>query len=80
MTTNELKIKLSQGFTNADITIEGDGCNCSALIISDEFQDLSLLERQKKVLALVNDEIRSGELHALSIKARTPAEANTLNT
>jgi acid stress-induced BolA-like protein IbaG/YrbA len=80
MTTNELKIKLSQGFTTADITIEGDGCNCSALIISDEFQNLSLLERQKKVLALVNDEIKSGELHALSIKARTPAEANTLNT
>jgi acid stress-induced BolA-like protein IbaG/YrbA len=80
MTTNELKIKLLQGFTTADITIEGDGCNCSALIISDEFQNLSLLERQKKVLALVNDEIKSGELHALSIKARTPAEANTLNT
>jgi acid stress-induced BolA-like protein IbaG/YrbA len=35
---------------------------------------LSLLARQKMVLAAVRTDIDSGELHALSIKARTPSE------
>jgi acid stress-induced BolA-like protein IbaG/YrbA len=39
------------------------------------FEGLSLLARQKMVLAVVRTDIDSGELHALSIKARTPSEA-----
>jgi acid stress-induced BolA-like protein IbaG/YrbA len=74
MTVDEIKQRLLSGFENADITIDGDGCNCSAMIVSDEFEGVSLLNRQKKVLALVSDEIKSGELHALSIKARTKSE------
>jgi acid stress-induced BolA-like protein IbaG/YrbA len=35
---------------------------------------MSLLARQKMVLAVVRADIDSGELHALSIKARTPEE------
>lgn len=76
MTIDEIQTKLASGFTDAEITMEGDGCNCSTLIISDEFEGVSLLDRQKKVLALVKDEIASGELHALSIKARTTAETS----
>jgi acid stress-induced BolA-like protein IbaG/YrbA len=74
MTIEEIKQKLTLGFKDAVITIDGDGCNCSALIISDEFTGISLLNRQKKILSLVSDEIKSGELHALTIKARTKAE------
>jgi acid stress-induced BolA-like protein IbaG/YrbA len=74
MTVDEIKQRLLSGFENADITIDGDGCNCSAMIVSDEFEGVSLLNRQKKVLALVSEEIKSGELHALTIKARTNAE------
>jgi acid stress-induced BolA-like protein IbaG/YrbA len=66
MMVDEIKQRLLSGFENADITINGDGCNCSAMIVSDEFEGVSLLNRQKKVLALVSDEIKSGELHALS--------------
>ena len=74
MTVDELKMKLESGFDNALITLDGDGCNCSVTVISSEFDGVSLLNRQKKVLSLVNEEIKSGELHALSIKARTPSE------
>jgi acid stress-induced BolA-like protein IbaG/YrbA len=74
MTIEEIKKRLLSGFENADITMEGDGCSCSAMIVSDEFEGQSLLNRQKKVLALVSEEIKSGELHALTIKARTNSE------
>jgi len=54
--------------------MEGDGCSCSTTVISSEFEGKSLLERQKMVLATVRAQIDSGELHALSIKAKTPGE------
>ncbi len=74
MTLEEIQAKLESGIKNATVTVEGDGCNCSTLVVSTAFEGLSLLARQKMVLAVVRDEINSGELHALSIKARTPEE------
>jgi len=74
MTIDEIQAKLEQGIENATVTMEGDGCNCSTLVVSSNFEGMSLLARQRMVLAVVRAEIDSGELHALSIKARTPEE------
>ncbi|SFV87007.1 Cell division protein BolA [hydrothermal vent metagenome] len=74
MTIEEIQAKLEAGIENSSVTMEGDGCNCSTLVVSSAFEGMSLLNRQKMVLATVRSEIDSGELHALSIKARTPAE------
>ena len=74
MTLEEVQAKLEAGIQNSTVTMEGDGCNCSALVVSPIFEGLSLLARQKMVLAVVRTDIDSGELHALSIKARTPSE------
>ncbi|HBA25439.1 MAG TPA: BolA family transcriptional regulator, partial [Gammaproteobacteria bacterium] len=62
------------GVEGSTVTMEGDGCNCSTLVVSPIFEGMSLLARQRMVLASVRENIDSGELHALSIKARTPAE------
>jgi len=74
MTLTEVQTKLEAGIQNSTVTMEGDGCNCSTLVVSPIFEGMSLLARQKMVLAAVRADIDSGELHALSIKARTPAE------
>jgi acid stress-induced BolA-like protein IbaG/YrbA len=74
MTLSEVQTKLEAGIEDAIVTMEGDGCNCSALVVSPTFEGMSLLARQKMVLATVRSDIDSGELHALSIKARTPSE------
>ncbi len=74
MTLIEVQAKLEAGIQHSTVTMEGDGCNCSTLVVSPIFEGMSLLARQKMVLAAVRTEIDSGELHALSIKARTPAE------
>ena len=57
-----------------EVTMEGDGCNCSTVVVSPIFEGLSLLQRQRIVLAVVSEEIKSGELHALSVKTYTPEE------
>ena len=74
MTLSEVQAKLEAGIEDSIVTMEGDGCNCSTLVVSAAFEGMSLLARQKMVLAAVRADIDSGELHALSIKARTPAE------
>ena len=70
----EVQAKLEQGIEGSEVVMEGDGCNCSAVIVSSAFDGLSLLQRQRLVLGLVKEEIRSGELHALSVKTFTPDE------
>ena len=74
MTLEEIKAKLEAGVEGSTVTMDGDGCNCSTLVVSSIFEGMSLLARQKMVLAAVREDIDSGELHALSIKARTPEE------
>jgi acid stress-induced BolA-like protein IbaG/YrbA len=74
MTLEEVQKKIELGIDQSQVTMEGDGCNCSAVVVSPFFEGLSLLQRQRAVLALVSKEIRSGELHALSVKTYTPDE------
>ena len=74
MTLEEVQKKLELGIDQSEVTMEGDGCNCSAVIISPVFEGLSLLQRQRAVLGVVKEEIKSGELHALSVKTFTPSE------
>lgn len=74
MTLEQVQAKLEAGIQDSEVSMEGDGCNCSAVIVSPVFDGLSLLQRQRLVLGLVKEEIKSGELHALSVKTFTPAE------
>ncbi|KAG1202446.1 hypothetical protein G6F70_002229 [Rhizopus microsporus] len=43
-------------------------------VVSDEFQGKSLMQRHRVIYGLLNDELQNKGLHALSIKAKTPAE------
>jgi BolA protein len=45
-------------------------------IVSQAFAGLSQVERQRRVLAALDGEFRTG-LHALSLKALTPSEAGS---
>ena len=74
MTLEEVQKKIELGIDQSQVTMEGDGCNYSAVVVSPFFEGLSLLQRQRAVLSIVSEEIRSGELHALSVKTLTPDE------
>jgi BolA protein len=53
---------------------EGGESHFSVLIVSDAFEGLSRVARQRRVNTILADEL-AGPVHALSIQARTPAEA-----
>ena len=67
---NLLKLK----FPNADISFEGENCNSRVLIVSKEFEGLTSLQRHRLVLGALKDHFKTGELHALSLKTKSPSE------
>lgn len=61
-------------YPDAVIDVAGEDCSFELYIVSEAFAGQGTLARQKPILALFKDDISSGALHALSIKAKTPAE------
>ena len=60
--------------TEEAIEVQGADCDFSVTVVSDTFEGLMPVKRQQMVLAGFSDVLASGELHALSVKAKTFAE------
>jgi len=76
METERVEALIEAGLPGARVEVTGDGRHFEALVVSDAFEGKSLIQRHRMVLATVNSEIASDELHALSIKAETPEEGD----
>jgi len=74
MNPEKIQQLIQQGMPDASVEVSGGEGKFIAQVISDEFTELSLIKRHKLVYACVNNEIASGELHALTIVAKTPTE------
>jgi len=75
-----IKDKINDALPCSEINVAGDGYHFTVEVISSEFVDLPRVKRQQMIYRLFADEIKSGELHALSIKALAPEEKQQLNT
>lgn len=56
------------------IEIDGDGYHYQILVVSDSFQGLNRLNRQKLIYKALKEHVASGELHALTLKSFTQDE------
>ena len=65
---------LKSKFPEADISFDGEDCNSRVLIVSEKFEGLNSLQRHKLVLGALKDHFQSGELHALSLRTKSPSE------
>ena len=65
---------LKSQFPEADISLDGEDCNSTVVIVSEQFEGLNTLQRHKLVLGSLKDHFQSGELHALSLKTKSPSE------
>jgi BolA protein len=74
MTKEEIIERVHSLYPDANVDATGEECNFELTVISEAFTDQNTLQRQKPILALFKEDIRSGAMHALSIKAKTPAE------
>ena len=74
MTPEEVKSLIEAGMPGSSVTVTGDGSKFEAIVVSADFEGKTMVQEQKQVYATVNQEITSGALHALTIKAYTPQE------
>lgn len=74
MQCEEIKRLIAQAIPGGDIDVTGDGYHFEVRVVSDLFAGKAPVQKQKMIYAPLNEFIKSGALHAVSIKAYTPAE------
>lgn len=73
LTPDTLRNYIASGLTCAHIEVEGDGQHFYAIIVSDEFNGLSMIKQHQRVYAVLGDRMKA-EVHALSMKTYTPEQ------
>ena len=74
MEKTEVEAKIKRVLPDAAIQVEGADCSFSVVVLSECFAKMPPVKRQQQVLACFSDLLSNGTLHALSVKAHTPAE------
>lgn len=74
MQPEAIKTLIEEGLTGVEARVTGDGSHFEAVVIGEIFDGMSPLNKQRTVYGTLGDRITSGEIHALSIKAYTPAD------
>jgi acid stress-induced BolA-like protein IbaG/YrbA len=73
-TPAEVREYIAAGLACQALEVEGDGRHFFATIVSAEFEGLPRVRRHQRVYAVLGDRMRE-QIHALSMKTLTPAEA-----
>ncbi len=73
---NKITEIISQKIKYESLSVEGAESKYEVNIVSNEFDGKSTIQRHKIIYALLDNYIKSGEIHALTIKAKTPSESH----
>ncbi|MEW8508228.1 MAG: BolA/IbaG family iron-sulfur metabolism protein [Candidatus Thiodiazotropha sp.] len=74
MNEQELISRIQSLYPDAEISVAGESCNFEVNVTTPAFDRMKSLQRQRSILTLFKEEIASGELHALTVRAKTPDE------
>ena len=74
MNEEEIIARVKALYPDALLDVAGADCNFKLYVISNAMEGMGLLQRQQSILGLFKDELASGKLHALSVKAKTQKE------
>jgi acid stress-induced BolA-like protein IbaG/YrbA len=74
MDPQQIKAVIEAGLADATVEVVGDGRHFQALIVSPAFEGKNPIQRHRMVYALLQEQIRSDVLHALSMRTLTPEQ------
>jgi acid stress-induced BolA-like protein IbaG/YrbA len=75
MDANQVQQALEMAFQDAQVSVVLDGGHYTVTVVSASFEGLRAVARQQRVYAPLSEMIASGAVHAVNIRALTPAEA-----
>lgn len=74
MDTNEIKQVLMEKLSLDEAIVTGDGSHFQVIAVSNMFDGMSRVKQQQAIYAPLMEYIADNRIHALSIKAYTPAQ------
>ena len=74
MTESEIQVLLAEKIPDAQPELQVNGNSFMLKIISDAFDGLRPLKRQQLVYSCIDKHIKSGEMHAVTMRLHTVAE------
>lgn len=74
MDTNEIKQVLIEQLKLDEVIVNGEGIHFQILAVGKMFDGMSRVKQQQVIYAPLMEYIADNRIHALSIKAYTPAE------
>ena len=66
---------INKGIKVDKLLVEGSESKYTVSVVGDEFISKSTIQRHKMIYALLEKYIKTGEIHALTIKAMTLSES-----
>ena len=75
MSPSQMKMRLQQSFPDSQVEVTdltGTEDHYEVYVKSQVFQGLSRMDQHKKVMAAFQAELKTGEVHALSIRTQIP--------
>ena len=70
-----IKKILTDNISDSKVLVEGSDAKFTVTVVSDIFLDKSIIDRHKVIYSLLDKYIKTGEIHALTIKASTTNES-----
>ena len=77
MDVQAIESLLRDALPGCELESMAEGNKLGLRIVSDAFEGLNRVKRQQKIYALLDDRIKSGEIHAVSMVTMTPTEADS---
>ncbi|PKF51457.1 BolA family transcriptional regulator [Enterovibrio nigricans] len=74
MEPTEIKAILEDALSLDEILVKGDGSHFEVVAVGELFDGMSRVKKQQTIYGPLMEHIRTNAIHALSIKALTPAE------
>jgi acid stress-induced BolA-like protein IbaG/YrbA len=71
---DDVKARVTQAIVPSEVTARGDASRMEVVVVSPAFEGVSRVKKQQLVYAAIAELIRDGALHAVTIRAYTPAE------
>lgn len=74
ITHSEVEALIVKEYPDAKIAIDGQGCDLSITVVSEQFAGLSMVKQHQGVMATLSEPLASGRLHAVTLKTLTPEQ------
>lgn len=75
MNAADVKALVAAGIDAESVEVDGGDGRYEVRVVSEGFEGLRRVKREQQVYATLAERIASGEIHAVTIRALTPAEA-----